>query len=51
MFDFVRKHTKVMQFLLFLLIVPSFVAFGISGYERMREKGEMVAKVDGREIS
>lgn len=51
MFDFVRKHTKVMQFVLFLLILPSFVAFGISGYNRMNEKGEAVAKVDGHEIT
>ncbi len=50
MFDFVRKHTKVMQFLLFLLIFPSFVLFGLEGYNRFKEKGEPVAKVDGREI-
>jgi peptidyl-prolyl cis-trans isomerase D len=51
MFDFVRKHTKVMQFLLFLLIVPSFVLFGLQGYNRMHERGETVAKVDGHEIT
>lgn len=50
MFDFVRKHTKIMQFLLFLLIVPSFVLVGIQGYETMRDQGEVVAKVDGQEI-
>ena len=50
MFDFVRKHTRVMQVLLFLLIFPSFVLFGLEGYNRFREKGEPVAKVDGREI-
>jgi peptidyl-prolyl cis-trans isomerase D len=50
MFDFVRKHMKIMQFLLFLLIVPSFVLFGLQGYDRMREQGETVAKVDGHEI-
>ncbi len=50
MFDFVRKHTRMMQFLLFLLIVPSFVLFGVDGYNRSQEKGELVAKVDGREI-
>ena len=32
MFDFVRKHMKIMQFVLFLLIVPSFVLFGVQGY-------------------
>ena len=50
MFDFVRKHMKVMQFLLFLLIFPSFVLVGINGYNRFREKGEAVAKVDGQDI-
>ncbi|MEY2810600.1 MAG: hypothetical protein RLZ66_2111, partial [Pseudomonadota bacterium] len=39
MFDFVRKHTRIMQFLLFLLIFPSFVLFGIDGYNRFQEKG------------
>lgn len=51
MFDFVRKHTRVMQLLLFVLIVPSFVLFGLEGYSRFREGGEAVAKVDGREIT
>lgn len=51
MFDFVRKHTRVMQLLLFILIVPSFVLFGLEGYNRFREGGEAVAKVDGREIT
>lgn len=50
MFDFVRKHTKVMQFVLFLLIVPSFVLFGLEGYNRYKEKGEPVARVDGHDI-
>jgi len=51
MFDFVRKHTRIMQFLLFLLIVPSFVLFGIDGYSRFNEKGPVVAKVAGRDIT
>ena len=51
MFDFVRKHNRVMQFLLVLLIFPSFVLFGLEGYNRYREKGEAAAKVDGHEIS
>ncbi|HSV47541.1 MAG TPA: SurA N-terminal domain-containing protein [Ramlibacter sp.] len=50
MFDFVRKHTRIMQFLLFLLIFPSFVLFGLEGYSRYNEKGDEVAKVDGRGI-
>jgi len=51
MFDFVRKHTRWMQLLLFILIVPSFVLFGLQGYERMQERGETVARVDGHDIT
>jgi peptidyl-prolyl cis-trans isomerase D len=51
MFDFVRKHTRVMQFLLFLLIFPSFVLFGLEGYNRFREGGATVASIDGHSIT
>ncbi len=51
MFDFVRKHTKIMMGLMFLLIIPSFVLFGIDGYNRMREKGDAVARVGGQDIT
>lgn len=51
MFEFVRKHTRIMQVLLFLLIVPSFVLFGLEGYNNYQERGATVAKVDGREIN
>ena len=51
MFDFVRKHTKIMQFLLFLLIFPSFVLFGLEGYNRSQNKGQAVARVDGVDIT
>ncbi|MGH8858201.1 MAG: SurA N-terminal domain-containing protein, partial [Polaromonas sp.] len=50
MFDSIRKHTKVTMALLFLLIVPSFILFGLDGYNRSRETGVTVAKVDGQEI-
>lgn len=50
MFDAVRKHSKIMMFLLFLLIIPSFVLFGIDGYKRFNEGGEVVARVAGQEI-
>ncbi len=50
MFDFVRQHTRIMQFLLFLLIFPSFVLFGLEGYNRSREKGAPVATVNGVDI-
>ena len=50
MFDFIRKHTKITMGLLFLLIVPSFILFGLDGYNKSRDKAEVVAKVDGQEI-
>ncbi len=51
MFDYVRKHTKIMMGLLFLLIIPSFVLFGIDGYNRFREQGQTVARVGGHDIN
>ena len=50
MFDFIRKHTKWTMALLFLLIVPSFVLVGMDS-NRSAEKGRVVAKVDGTEIT
>lgn len=52
MFDFVRKHTRLLQFILVLLIFPSFVFFGIQGYTRFMDAGnDAVAKVAGRAIT
>jgi len=51
MFEFVRKHTKLMMGIMFLLIIPSFVLFGLEGYTNMQDRGQAVAKVDGREIN
>lgn len=51
MFDFVRKHTKVMMFLMFLLIIPAFVLVGVDGYKRINSDGVTVAKVAGHNIS
>ncbi|WP_210546766.1 SurA N-terminal domain-containing protein [Rhodoferax sp. PAMC 29310] len=50
MFDFVRQHTKIMMFVLFLLVIPSFVLFGIDGYSNSNDKGAVVARVGGDEI-
>ena len=50
MFDFIRKHTKWTMALLFLLIVPSFILVGMNS-NRSAEKGGVVAKVDGTEIT
>ena len=51
MFDLIRKHNKIMMLLLFVLIVPSFVLFGIDGYSRLKDQGEAVAVVDGKNIA
>ena len=52
MFDFFRKHTRVLQFVLVLLIFPAFVFFGVEGYSNLTEGGNAtVAKVDGRDIT
>ena len=51
MFDIVRKHTKLLMGVLFLLIIPSFVLFGIDGYTRMGDAGVKVATVNGKAIT
>ena len=50
MFDFVRSHQRLMQLILLVLIVPSFVFFGVQGYERMSQSTQSVAKVGGQPI-
>ena len=51
MFDFVRNNTKIMMGILFLLIIPSFVLFGLEGYSGFKDQGATVAKVNGNKIS
>ncbi len=51
MFEFVRSHTRLLQLLLLLLIVPSFVVVGIQGYSRFDEGNQAVASVDGQPIN
>ncbi|OWW20282.1 SurA N-terminal domain-containing protein [Noviherbaspirillum denitrificans] len=51
MFDFIRTHQRLMQFVLLLLIFPSFVFFGLEGYTRMTDSGNVVAKVGGNSIT
>jgi peptidyl-prolyl cis-trans isomerase D len=47
MFDFVRTHQKLMQIILALLIVPSFVLVGVSGVTLFGEDPTTIAKVAG----
>ena len=51
MFDFIRRHTKLIMGVLFLLIIPSFVLFGLEGYTRFNDGGTKVATVDGKPIT
>ena len=52
MFDFFRRHTKALQFVLVLLVFPSFIFFGIQGYSRFKgDEQQVVARVAGQPIS
>lgn len=50
MFDSIRKHQRVLQFILLLLIFPAFVFFGVSGYDTFTSD-DSVASVKGSKIS
>ncbi|MDN4054927.1 SurA N-terminal domain-containing protein [Massilia sp. YIM B02763] len=50
MFEFIRKHQRLMQLLLLLLILPSFVLVGVSSYQE-RGGGDGVATVAGKTIT
>ncbi len=51
MLEFIRTHRRLMQFLLLLIIFPSFAFFGLESYTRMADREPPVAKVAGQEIS
>lgn len=51
MFDTIRKHQKLMQFALMLVIVPSFAFFGISSYSGFLDKETDLVKVNGQPIT
>ena len=52
MFDFFRRHTRSLQFVLVLLVFPSFVFFGIQGYSRFTGSDQQtIAKVAGQPIT
>ncbi len=50
MFDFFRKYNKIVMVFLFLLIIPSFVLFGVERYQG-NGADEKVAIVDGTPIT
>ena len=52
MFDFFRRHMRALQFVLVLLVFPSFVFFGIQGYSRVAgDDRQTVAHVAGHPVS
>lgn len=51
MFEFIRSHRRWMQFILLLLIVPSFFLVGIQGYESFMRKEPELATVAGQPVT
>lgn len=52
MFDFVRNHSRLTLAFLLLLIIPSFVVFGIEGYSRFNSPAaQTVARVAGQNVT
>ena len=51
MFESIRNHKKYLMGFLMILIIPSFVLFGVEGYTRYNEASEAVATVDGQKIT
>ena len=51
MFDFFRKYNKIVMVFLFLLIIPSFIWFGVADRYNRSDRGEKVASVDGHDIT
>lgn len=51
MFDSIRNHKKYLMGFLLILIIPSFVLFGVQGFTDFNQRGATVATVDGHDIS
>ncbi|MES2263452.1 MAG: SurA N-terminal domain-containing protein [Pseudomonadota bacterium] len=51
MFEFIRSHQKLMQIFLMILIVPSFVLVGVSGYKSFGDDANTIAKIDGHALT
>jgi peptidyl-prolyl cis-trans isomerase D len=50
MFESIRKHSKFVMILLFLLIIPSFIFVGVN-QNYFTESSQTVARVDGHDIT
>jgi peptidyl-prolyl cis-trans isomerase D len=45
MFDAIRNKSRILMGVLVILIIPSFVLFGVEGYNSRDGRGAVVAKV------
>ena len=52
MFEFIRQHSRLALGFVLLLIIPSFIVFGLDGYQRFTDGANAtVATVDGQAIT
>lgn len=51
MFNFIRRHQRLMQLVLLVLIVPSFVLIGVGGYTNYNSGDEDLVTVGGQTIT
>jgi peptidyl-prolyl cis-trans isomerase D len=51
MLEFIRSHRRLMQFLLLLIILPSFAFLGVDSYTKMANREAPIAKVADTDIS
>ncbi|GAA6143595.1 SurA N-terminal domain-containing protein [Hydrogenophaga sp. 5NK40-0174] len=51
MFESIRTHKKYLMAFLLVLIVPSFVLWGVDGYTSLTQRSEAVASIAGEEIT
>jgi peptidyl-prolyl cis-trans isomerase D len=50
MFDFIRNNRRFLQFVLMVMILPSFVFFGIQGYNRIGD-GDQLASIGQQNVT
>ncbi|WP_028358026.1 SurA N-terminal domain-containing protein [Brackiella oedipodis] len=51
MLEFIRKHQKWVMFLIFVIVVPSFIFWGAGDYQSLVSDGSYLAKVDRQKIT
>lgn len=51
MFDAIRNKSRILMGVLVLLIIPSFVLFGVEGYNNRDDRGAVVAQIGDFEIT